>query len=107
MTIEELHQKWCPNGPGCTDCDLRDDLVQLIRGMFSHVNVRAMIPPSWVKHMVRLDTDPEFRMVRAAGSAEDPVCGVPYNRHPFDLVNTDEHGRAFMRIACDGVRVKL
>lgn len=49
----------------------------------------------------------ESKIVRASGDAICPECGEPYRKHPHDEEILDYDDRPFLRIACDGTRLKL
>lgn len=56
----------------------------------------------------RIDDAIEFPPIhRVSGDATCDECGSPYREHPSDRKNTDNEGHPFLRVACDGRRVKL
>lgn len=47
-------------------------------------------------------------VLRASGECVCPHCGRRYYRHPRDPYEVDAStGRAWLRVLCDGTRVKL
>lgn len=46
-------------------------------------------------------------MVRVSGEAICPECGKKYVDHPYDTRQVDWEGYPFLRVACDGRRLKL
>ena len=53
------------------------------------------------------ESDTEVEFVRASGNCTCPNCGKIYYKHPMDLENLDFNGGPFLRILCNGERVKL
>ncbi len=45
--------------------------------------------------------------VRASGDVECDICGDTYYHHPSDMKQLDGDGRPYLRVACDGTRLKL
>jgi len=45
--------------------------------------------------------------VRASGDVLCEECGDTYYHHPSDMKQLDSEGRPFLRVACDGTRLKL
>ena len=46
-------------------------------------------------------------IVRASGGVICEECGDTYRHHPSDMKQLDSEGRPFLRVACDGRRLKL
>ena len=46
-------------------------------------------------------------IVRASGDVVCDECGDTYYHHPSDMKQLDNEGRPFLRVACDGRRLKL
>lgn len=51
--------------------------------------------------------DPEIEVIRVDGAATCPWCSTLYREHPWDQENTDWQGQQFLRVGCDGRRLKL
>jgi len=49
--------------------------------------------------------EPDF--TRASGECICPHCQKPYYKHPFDWDVLGYDGLPFLRMLCDGTRVKL
>ena len=47
------------------------------------------------------------RFIRADGGLICPSCGAEYRRHPYDPAELSFDDRPFLRVLCDGTRVKL
>lgn len=45
--------------------------------------------------------------VRAGGECTCPTCGNLYRQHPYDMKVLDWEGHPFIKVLCDGTRVKL
>jgi hypothetical protein len=45
--------------------------------------------------------------IRAHGDTLCPSCRAGYRRHPYDPAELSFDGRPFLRVLCDGTRVKL
>lgn len=50
--------------------------------------------------------------IRASGECICPACKLPYRKHPFDtkVFGLEDHNgvrQPFLRVLCDGTRVKL
>jgi hypothetical protein len=50
---------------------------------------------------------PNEGMLRIHGDVLCDVCGNPFRRHPHDKRELDWEGRPFLRISCNGMRLKL
>jgi hypothetical protein len=50
------------------------------------------------------DTDP---ILRAGGDCPCYVCGDLYRNHPHDMKQLDYNGKPFLKVRCDGRRLKL
>lgn len=46
-------------------------------------------------------------MVRISGECVCPECGKKYREHPYDMRQLSYDGQPYLRIACDGRRIKL
>lgn len=52
--------------------------------------------------------EPEPEVIRVDGDADCPHCYAPYRNHPLDLRRKSAiDGRPYLRIGCDGKRLKL
>ena len=49
----------------------------------------------------------EAEIVRVDGDALCPECSEPYREHPWDKLNLDYRGEPYLRVGCDGARLKL
>jgi hypothetical protein len=45
--------------------------------------------------------------LRAHGECRCDACGLTYYRHPPDVYELSNDGEPFLRVLCDGTRVKL
>lgn len=45
--------------------------------------------------------------IRSAGDVACEVCGDTYRHHPYDMKMVDHEGHPFLRVRCDGRRLKL
>lgn len=49
-----------------------------------------------------------IEIIRVNGDAECPSCGARYRHHALDEVNVSKpDGKPFLRIGCDGTRLRL
>jgi hypothetical protein len=46
-------------------------------------------------------------IIRVSGEVECSVCGDLYRNHPHDMKQLDHEGHPFLRVRCDGRRLKL
>lgn len=46
-------------------------------------------------------------LIRVEGSVLCEVCGDTYRHHPHDMKQLDANGEPFLRVRCDGRRLKL
>lgn len=53
------------------------------------------------------ECDEPVDFYRASGECICPDCNKEYWRHPSDRENVDFNGHPFLRILCNGDRVKL
>jgi hypothetical protein len=51
------------------------------------------------------DEIPDF--TRASADFFCPICGKRFGEHPYDMEHLAYGGEPFLRILCDGSRVKL
>ncbi len=64
---------------------------------------------NWPRVHGPLPTNPDPRelFVRACGDCVCACCGVDYYRHPCDWQVLSYQDEPFLRVLCDGTRVKL
>lgn len=51
--------------------------------------------------------DPRGDFIRTSGSCLCSICGLDYYAHPHDWEELSYQGEPFLRVACDGTRLKL
>jgi len=51
--------------------------------------------------------EPSESFIRASGDVTCAVCGDYYRHHPSDMKQVDHDGHPFLRVRCDGRRLKL
>lgn len=49
----------------------------------------------------------DVEIARVDGGATCPNCGKTYREHPWDEENVGYDGNPFLRVGCDGKRLKL
>lgn len=57
-----------------------------------------------MKNAYNLD---EGNMIHTSGDVVCDICGDTYRHHPHDMKVLSHDGRPFLRVACDGRRMKL
>ena len=65
---------------------------------------------SWMRNPFKFraaEQTTEVNFYRASGECICDKCGKEYWRHPRDKENLDFHGEPFLKILCNGDRVKL
>ena len=66
----------------------------------------ALLLASFIRQRA-LESGMDKDILRASGDVVCEECGDTYNHHPSDMKQLDNEGRPFLRVACDGRRLKL
>lgn len=78
---------------------------------FGHISLEADPAVLVIKHDGRIfhmrEAFEPYDILRTSGDVVCEECGDTYRHHPSDMKQLDSEGRPFLRVGCDGRRLKL
>lgn len=85
--------------------DTRDD--RDFRQLFRAPSPPPEAPPQQPKDAFLKNEPEEIEFLNSTKNNSCDLCGKPYLKHKYDMRYLNPHGRPYLRVRCDGMRLKL